>query len=73
MVVDGETGVLVDDPTPFRLARAVEQALGDADELGAAGRRRAIERFTLDVVADAWSALLEEVVGVGSGPAGATR
>jgi glycosyltransferase involved in cell wall biosynthesis len=30
-VVHGETGLLLDDPTPFRLARAVEQALRDAD------------------------------------------
>jgi glycosyltransferase involved in cell wall biosynthesis len=62
VVVHGETGLLLDDPTPFRLARAVEQALRDADELGAAARRRALDRFTLDVVADAWSDLLAAVV-----------
>ncbi len=62
VVVDGETGILVGDPTPFRLARAVEQALHDGDRLGSAARERALERFTLDVVADAWSALLELVV-----------
>ena len=42
VVVDGETGILVDDPTPFRLARAVEQALREGDQLGAAGRERAL-------------------------------
>ena len=62
VVVDGESGVLLDDPTPFRLARAIERALTDGAALGAAGRARAIERFSLDVVADAWSALLDEVV-----------
>lgn len=62
VVVDGETGVLVDDPTPFRLARAVQQALRQDDALGAAARERALGRFTLDVVADAWSDLLGRVV-----------
>ncbi|MGZ7014376.1 MAG: glycosyltransferase family 4 protein [Acidimicrobiales bacterium] len=67
VVVDGETGVLLDDPTPFRLARAVERALGDGAVLGAAGRDRALDRFTLDVVADAWAELLRSVVAARSG------
>ncbi len=67
VVVDGETGVVLDDPTPFRLARAIERALRDADELGAAGRARALERFSLDVVADAWSDLLGSVADAASG------
>jgi glycosyltransferase involved in cell wall biosynthesis len=62
VVVDGETGVLVDDLTPFLLARAVERAQRDATDLGSAGRARALESFTIDVVADAWSALLDHVV-----------
>jgi glycosyltransferase involved in cell wall biosynthesis len=67
LVVDDETGVLIDDPTPFRLARAVERALRDGVELGAAARSRALGRFTIDVVGDAWSALLDDVVSGGNG------
>jgi len=70
VVVHGESGLLLDDPTPFRLARAVEQALREAEALGAAGRRRALDRFTLDVVADAWSDLLADVVAGRSDQAG---
>jgi glycosyltransferase involved in cell wall biosynthesis len=61
VVVDGKSGVLLDEPTPFRLARAIERALRDGVELGAAGRARVLERFTIDAVADAWSDLLDAV------------
>ena len=65
VVVDGETGVLVDAPTPFRLAQALTTALADAGSMGAAARIRALERFTLDVVADRWHAVLGQVGQVG--------
>jgi len=45
-------------------------ALREAEALGAAGRRRALDRFTLDVVADAWSDLLADVVAGRSDQAG---
>jgi glycosyltransferase involved in cell wall biosynthesis len=63
VVVDGETGLLVDAPTPFRLAKAIEAALAESVALGAAARRRALGRFTLDVVADQWDVVLTQVGG----------
>jgi glycosyltransferase involved in cell wall biosynthesis len=57
VVEDGETGVLVDDTRLDRdLAAAVGALLDDParrDELGAAGRRRVLERFGPDRVAGA--------------------
>jgi glycosyltransferase involved in cell wall biosynthesis len=51
---DGETGLLVEPNDPGALAGAILRALGDnelRDRLGAAGRRRTIERFTWPVTA----------------------
>jgi glycosyltransferase involved in cell wall biosynthesis len=62
-VIDGETGFLVDGPTPFRLARALDAALSASATLGAAGRLRALGRFGLDPVADQWHALLTSMAG----------
>jgi glycosyltransferase involved in cell wall biosynthesis len=48
-VVEGETGLLVPPGDPDTLARAVSRLLNDAglrERTGAAGRRRALERFT---------------------------
>jgi glycosyltransferase involved in cell wall biosynthesis len=48
-VVDGETGLLVPPGEPEALARAVQRFLDDPQlraRAGAAGRRRAMERFT---------------------------
>jgi len=48
-VVDGETGLLVDDPRDLpAFARAIEAVLGDRDrctEMGKAGRERVRENF----------------------------
>ena len=62
VVVDGETGVLVDRPTPFNLAQALIAALDDASSLGATGRARVLQRFTLDRVADEWDVSLGQLV-----------
>jgi glycosyltransferase involved in cell wall biosynthesis len=61
VVAHGETGVLVDAPTPFRLAQAIVTALAEAAAMGSAARTRALDRFTLDVVADQWDAVLGRV------------
>jgi L-malate glycosyltransferase len=48
-VVDGETGILVDDDAPETLARALATVLGDrarARAMGQAGRRRAEQVFS---------------------------
>jgi len=51
-VVDGETGVLVHDPTDHReFADAIVRVLSDADaaaRMGEAGRRRVAEQFVGD-------------------------
>jgi len=68
VVVDGETGLLVDldpaDPADFeqRLAAAVDELVRDparAAAMGRAGRARAVERFGWDAVADRTVALYE--------------
>lgn len=49
IVVDEETGLLVDAAAPAQLARSLERLLGDAflrDRLGRAGRMRALNDFT---------------------------
>ncbi len=72
VVVDDQTGLLIDPERPDP-ARALAEALaalvgpaassGRAEELGRAGRRRALDRFAVDVVADQWVTLLAEVAG----------
>ena len=56
VVQDGETGLLLaGDPGPDAVAGALVRLLGDAplrERLGAAGRRRVLERFTWDTMAD---------------------
>ncbi len=47
-VADGETGVLVAPGDAEGLAQALRDARADAARLGAAGRRRLEERFTLE-------------------------
>jgi glycosyltransferase involved in cell wall biosynthesis len=54
-VVDGQTGLLVPPADASALTSAVLCLLGDRDRLfrmGAAGRRRAEERFDVQIVAD---------------------
>jgi glycosyltransferase involved in cell wall biosynthesis len=56
LVVDGETGLVVPPRDPAALRGALERLLADPPlrrSLGAAGRRRAQERFSWDVVTDA--------------------
>lgn len=53
-VVDGETGILVEPDNPADLARGILRLLRDTEEarrLGAAGRRRMLEGFTLRTTA----------------------
>jgi glycosyltransferase involved in cell wall biosynthesis len=51
IVVDGETGVLVPPDDAQALAEAAIRVLDDPGSLGAAGRARALERFSADVMA----------------------
>ncbi len=61
LVVDGETGVLVEPEDPVALAAGVEAALAASDRFGAAGRRRARERFSVSRMADATAAVYDGI------------
>ena len=62
VVVHGETGMLVDGPTPVRLAQALDAALADGAALGAAARAHCLGRFALTTVAAQWHELLVEIL-----------
>lgn len=58
VVMDGRTGVLVSDPSPGSLRRALQHALTQSPSLGAAARAHCVNHFTLDAVAPRWDELL---------------
>jgi trehalose synthase len=66
-IVDGEHGLLLDDPTDLAaFGSAVRRLLGDpklAARLGASARRRAAEEFLPDRHLEQWAALLGSAVG----------
>lgn len=62
VVVDGETGLLVEPKTPFALAQAIHQLLSDADlrrTMGEAGRRRVASVFAVERMVAAYASLYE--------------
>jgi glycosyltransferase involved in cell wall biosynthesis len=60
LVADGETGVLVPPDDPEALAAGLRRVLDDPAGFGAAGLRRAEERFSVPRMADATLAVYEE-------------
>jgi trehalose synthase len=66
-VVDGETGVLLPDPTDLRaFAAALERLLADPAEaarMGEHGRRRVVDHFLPDRQLRDWLPVLEAVLG----------
>lgn len=59
-VIDGETGILVSPGDPADLARGIRDLLRDGERarlLGEAGRRRMLDRFTLEVTVPGLAAL----------------
>jgi glycosyltransferase involved in cell wall biosynthesis len=64
-IIAGETGVLVDEPTPAAFARAIADAL--SRPLDAARIRRHAERFGRERFGDEIEALVEETVREGAG------
>jgi glycosyltransferase involved in cell wall biosynthesis len=65
LVVDGETGLLVEPERPAELAAAIERVLTDAElrlRLGRAGAARIAERFEAGVVARRMVGLYRELV-----------
>ncbi len=64
LIVDESTGRLVPaDVTVEQLAAAITTVAADGDRLGAAARRRVLERFTIEPIADQWADLLGDVTG----------
>jgi glycosyltransferase involved in cell wall biosynthesis len=66
LVVDGETGILVEPGDVAGLRAALERLLGDAElrtRMGAAARERARDSFAWDRVTDLTLGLYEEVAG----------
>jgi starch synthase len=68
LVADGETGVLVPPNDADALAEGIEVALGQAARFGAAGRKRARERFSVARMADATLDVYEEVTATAARP-----
>jgi glycosyltransferase involved in cell wall biosynthesis len=66
LVVDGETGLLVDPERPEELAAALDSVAADPErrlELGRRGRERVREHFSADGIARRTVALYEELCG----------
>ena len=63
LVVDGETGALVPPDDPQALAMAITRVLADPGDLGAKGRSRAQERFSVTRMTDATLAVYETALG----------
>jgi glycosyltransferase involved in cell wall biosynthesis len=64
VVLDGETGILVEPDDPAALAEAIRRLLGDAPlrrRLGEQGRSLVLERFTADHMTVAFEALYDEL------------
>jgi glycosyltransferase involved in cell wall biosynthesis len=72
LVADGQTGILVPPDDPAALAEALDRALREAAALGAAGRRRAQERFSVARMTEATLDVYETALG-GSRVATLTR
>jgi glycosyltransferase involved in cell wall biosynthesis len=65
LVADGATGFVVPPLDPARLAAALESLLLDQElrrRFGAAGRRRVVERYTVERSAEAYGLALERAV-----------
>jgi glycosyltransferase involved in cell wall biosynthesis len=76
IVVDGETGLLVEPGNVPALAGALKRVLGDVEarvRMGAAGRQRAVERFSWDCTADSLVDQYERLGGRLSGVAARWR
>ena len=66
IIEDGETGILVERGDAAALAQGIIRLLGDdalRARMGRAGRRRAVERFSWETVAENLLACYERVLG----------
>jgi glycosyltransferase involved in cell wall biosynthesis len=62
VVVPGETGVLVREPTPGNFASGLEHVLARRREMGEKARIHSAQRFSLDEAVDGWVALIASVL-----------
>jgi glycosyltransferase involved in cell wall biosynthesis len=65
MIVEGESGLLVNRDDIPGLASAIKQLIADADlrrSMGMAARRRAVEKFTLEMHVDRVQSLYDEIL-----------
>ena len=72
VVVDEETGLLVDPGDAHSIGTAIGRLLEDptlAQRLGSEARARCVKRFEIDDVAAAWERVLVETAREGSAPA----
>lgn len=67
IVIDGETGILVNEPIPALFAEAIMKALDHQGPLGTAAIQRCMNQFTFDSVAPLWASLIDRVA-TGFGP-----
>jgi glycosyltransferase involved in cell wall biosynthesis len=66
IVIDNQTGLLVEPGDPPALAAAIQRLLGNrefAAEIGRAAKRDAEQRFRLDRILQQWNKCIKEVVG----------
>jgi glycosyltransferase involved in cell wall biosynthesis len=65
----GETGVLVDDPTPAAIRVAIDEIRGERAAYSERARARAIESFSADAVGSEFADLLADLIeGERDGP-----
>ncbi|MDA8017089.1 MAG: glycosyltransferase family 4 protein [Thermoanaerobaculia bacterium] len=70
-VAHGETGLLVPPEDAASLQEALRHLVGDSAErrsMGLAGRRRVLDRFTIDVIAQRYLALWHNLLGPAAEP-----
>jgi glycosyltransferase involved in cell wall biosynthesis len=63
VVADGETGVVVPPGDVSALAAGARHVLANSAAMGAAARRRCLERFEIGVVGAQWGDVLTELMG----------
>lgn len=62
LVLDGVTGVLVDQPAPDELVAGMRVAMNNAARMGTAARDHCQTNYTMERVAEQWGELLRRVV-----------
>ncbi len=61
VVVDDQTGYLIDELTPESVARTLDRALMEGGSMGTVARERAVGRFELEHVVNQWTTMLATI------------